>query len=193
MPSAQKKEAYQLGDKLVIVASRALIKKITRPGNNPTDGLHFVELTITERKDVGGTYHPENNHVGFRATGTDGWGYVCQWSSFDETATTPYQVWLRDYVDGVHYTTDAAGKVDKWLIPDVEFTEHYVNYCVTIAPGIARKEILDELNKKFPNTQVFICDVVSNSSADPDSPTKYPHSSLGIQYKSNGCFMCQNS
>lgn len=190
---------FKIGTTLIIVAEKNLfkIKELLNSGvttDEVVSGLHFVELTVVEQRQVQGDYEPLGLHDGYRALGSDGFHYLSQWDKFDDFSTNPYGNWQREFVANVHYKLKADGSIDSWIIPKSEFLNHYLNWDVTsslrgVQPSFVTA-LVEVLNKRFPSTQVFICPMshLNNGAQGP----VVQHSTYGMQYLHRGCFMCKH-
>ncbi len=182
--------------RLVVVAEKDLFKSHKYQAEVPTDivlrDLHFVELTILEQRLVHGDYRPKNNHFGYRAKGSDGWFYTCQWDHFDDCSMSAYDNWHREFLEGTHYTLGEDKKISKWHIPEVDFLQHYLNWRLDHNLGhwnkVHRQGILDHANKLFPNTQLSMC----HKRGKSHDGREYDHSQHGAHYANQKCFYCKN-
>jgi hypothetical protein len=159
---------------------------------NVLSGLYFVELTILEQRLVHGDYQPKNNHFGYRAKGSDGWFYTCQWDRFDDCSMNPYNNWHREFIEGTHYTLGEDKSINNWLIPRSEFDGHYINWrldnCLGRWAVSHRQGIVDYVNNLFPNTQLKMC----HKQGKRDDGTTYHHSQNGAEYAGDECFYCKH-
>lgn len=194
------KPAYEIGRRLILFPEVNIKPWGHRYTEQDVKDFVLVEIEVTEIKVVPGSYKPSETHYGFRAKGSDGWNYVCNFDRFDEDANSPYQNWQREYLPGVHYVQgkDENGKsyIDMWICPEREFTERYLNWCITSLRrdlGDLNPMLVERVNKEFPNTPLFICNV-----EDKDyKGLPYRHADFGFQYVRRGdraldCFACRS-
>lgn len=201
-----------IGDKIIIIAERNIFnfKKLpsdlslqafaesalTGMVNNTKEGLHIVQIEIIETKKVKGDYRPEEEHDGYRALGSDGWHYHCQWNSFDDCSPNPYTNWQREFIEGTHYTThreeDGRNHIDKWLIDQIEFQGHYMNWTAKSVMRFfheaVQKAVAAYIAEKWPEHEMFIC---QNSHTSRGDGALHNHAVYGWAHKNEGCFMCK--
>jgi hypothetical protein len=199
-------DPFEQGEKFVIVAQKNIFgieaqlrtfcdshaKLFTTMCAQSMSELYFVELEVTERHAVTGDYRPEE-HYGYRAKGSDGWTYVCQWKKFDDCATNPYANWQREFIDGVHYITE-NGRIVKWLIDEEkDFKDHYLNWSVvgylqSYRTYAFRDVMISYVNTRFPDSAITVCrkraiDIYGN---------EYTHDRYGPYLKRDTCVACQH-
>lgn len=175
------KSFFQIGEKLIVVAEKNLFDQ-----TKGFDDLHFVELEIIEEKKVFGNYSPKEQFFGYKAKGSDGWEYTCQWGHFDETLDQPYALWKRHFLIGKHYLTNTKGQIIAWLIDNKkEFIPHFINRDIKTCAWLINTNrrnvdgLVLKINTLFPNNEISFCNIND-------------HKNHGIFYKRDGCFLCNH-
>jgi hypothetical protein len=193
---------FDKGDKFVLVAEKNMF--VARDAVNSLEAptaefvaeqlgrIHLVEIEITERCIVGGSYRSDVLHYGYRAVGSDGWKYVCQWDSFDDTSSAPYANWQREFLKGVHYETDEGSRVSSWKIDATkEFYPHYLNWTAQSLlrdRSVWSKSLLSIVNERFPDSALQVCDKKGRGR----NGDVYNHDNYGPYLRNEQCMACKH-
>jgi hypothetical protein len=189
---------YKIEQKILLIAEKNLFGLRdyleTHSVDSAIEMLHVLQITIIEERQVSGNYTPEKMHWGYRALGSDGWHYTCQWDTFDDISGQPYQNWSREFIEGIHYTVDkegSDGRSNKLLVPDDEFYKHFNNWELTSCnqiPTLMVVPFMHKVNKEFSDQKITMCKVEDVNGEGKS----YNHIEFGFMYdKPNGCFMCE--
>jgi len=180
-----KKSYFSIGEKVTLVSEHNLF---TRPLGSPItnfDELHFVEIKIIEEKEVVSNCKSSKKYFGYKAEGSDGFKYVCQYDTFDRIATSPYKSWMREYVEGEHYETKSNGDILIWNNKGNDnFQSHLHAWDITfdfITLNLDKLSLLKYLALRFPRTEHFVCNESFSLFDNKHGP----------QYKAKSCYMCK--
>lgn len=77
------------------IGDKKLLHNVAFPENEKKKEDQFVEVEVIEEKEVPNIFG-DGTGIGYKAKGTDGNYYLCNWDAFPDDSTTPTWMWYRD-------------------------------------------------------------------------------------------------
>ena len=152
---------FAMGTKLVLVACGDG-ERYPLSETMQTDKLMLVEITINDERESKGEWGG-GTHLGYKAIGSDGKVYTCQWNRFDDASMNPYANW---HGEGPDFS----------LLWEIHNVMPYWSFD-------KQKLVADRINALFPDSALAYCD--APSTRDPSRTHRMWH------YVREGCAYCE--